>query len=404
MSRLELCFSRFQRDLRGDHELKIPRHRAEIDLRTSRRARTLRRPIPAPSLVVEFLAGEPDQDKLDPIGQHVEASRRPFQLAVQLSGVRRRRRFLPLSSLFEKIEDASTGIRLYGIAPPKLASTPERLREIAAEQIDRLRVLAPDGLVVYDIQDEPGRDGQERPFPFLPTVDPEAYARDALSELAIPKIVYRCVGSHPREAFSSWVDDVRSRAGRHISVFVGAPRGRSQQPALPLAEAYALARAASNLVLGAIAIAERHVAKEDEHHRMIAKQDHGGRFFITQSIYDTGSTKSLLSDYALSLQTSGRSPVPVVLTFSPCGSVRTLEFMKWLGISFPRWLENELRHSADTLERSVDLCERVFIDVQDYAREKRLPIGINVESVSIRKSEIDASVELYRRLSSHLDT
>ena len=135
---------------------------------------------------------------------------------------------------------------------------------------------------------------------------------------------------------------------------------------------------------------------------VLAKQDHGCRFFITQSVYDAGSTKSLLSDYALSLRTSGRSPVPVVLTFSPCGSVRTLEFMKWLGISFPRWLENELRHSADPLERSVDLCERVFTDVQDYAREKGLPIGINVESVSIRRSEIDASVELYRRLSSHL--
>jgi hypothetical protein len=82
--------------------------------------------------------------------------------------------------------------------------------------------------------------------------------------------------------------------------------------------------------------------------------------------------------------------------------VRTLEFMKWLGISFPRWLENELRHSSDTLQRSIDLCESVFIDVQSYAREKQLPIGINVESVSIRKSEIDASVELYRRLSSRL--
>jgi hypothetical protein len=76
--------------------------------------------------------------------------------------------------------------------------------------------------------------------------------------------------------------------------------------------------------------------------------------------------------------------------------------MKWLGISFPRWLENELRHSTDTLERSIDLCERVFLDVDDYAREKRLPIGINVESVSIRKSEVDASVELFQRLSAHL--
>jgi hypothetical protein len=307
-----------------------------------------------------------------------------------------------VNALFDKLDQGLTGIRLYGIAPPKLASDPERLREIAAQQVSRLRMLAPDGLVVYDIQDEPGPSGQARPFPFLPTVDPDVYAYDALAELAIPKIVYRCVGAHPRDVFSSWIDTVRAAAGRRLSVFVGTPRGRSGSPALPLAQAYALARGAPNLVLGGIAIAERHVAKEDEHERMIAKQNSGCRFFITQSVYDAASTKSMLSDYALSLQAGGRSPAPIVLTFSPCGSVRTLEFMKWLGISFPRWLENELRHSADTLQRSIDLCESVFTDVQDYAREKHLPIGINVESVSIRRSEIDASVELYCRLSSRL--
>ena len=263
-------------------------------------------------------------------------------------------------------------------------------------------MLAPEGLVVYDIQDEPGQSGQARPFPFLPIVDPEVYAHEALAELTIPKIVYRCVGAQPREVFSSWIDTIRAGAERRLSVFVGAPRGRSRSPALPLTEAYALARAAPNLVVGGIAIAERHVAKEDEHQRILAKQDAGCRFFITQSVYDAASTKSLLSDYALLSQAGGRSLAPMVLTFSPCGSVRTLEFMKWLGISFPRWLENELRHSADTLERSIDLCESVFTEVQDYAREKHLPIGINVESVSIRKSEIDASVELYRRLSSRL--
>lgn len=307
-----------------------------------------------------------------------------------------------MNPLFEKLDHGLAGIRLYGIAPPKLATDLEGLREIAAQQIARVRTLAPDGLVVYDIQDEPGRDDQTRPFPFLPTVDPELYAYDSLAELAIPKIVYRCVGAHPREVFSRWIDTIRTAGQRRLSVFVGAPRGRSRIPALPLNEAYALARAAPNLLLGGIAIAERHVAKEDEHQRMLAKQDAGCRFFITQSVYDAASTKSLISDYALSLQASGRSPAPLVLTFSPCGSVRTLEFMKWLGISFPRWLENELRHSADTLARSIDLCESVFADVQDYAREKRLPIGINVESVSIRKAEVEASVELYRRLSSRL--
>lgn len=307
-----------------------------------------------------------------------------------------------MNALLRKLEDGLTGIRLYGIAPPKLASDPERVRDIAAQQVARIRGLAPDGLVVYDIQNEPGRSSQMRPFPFLPTVDPEVYAHEALAELTTPKIVYRCVGAHSREAFSGWLDGVRAAAGRRLSVFVGAPSVQSLGSGLPLAEAYALARAAPNLLVGGIAIAERHAAKENEHERMLAKQDRGCRFFITQSVYDSSSTRSLLSDYALSLQARGCSPVPVVLTFSPCGSVRTLEFMKWLGIAFPRWLENELRHSSDTLARSIDLCESVFTDVQDYAREKHLPIGINVESVSIRKSEIDASVELFRRLSSRL--
>jgi hypothetical protein len=306
-----------------------------------------------------------------------------------------------VNDLFEKLDRGLTGIRLYGIAPPKLATDPEQLRDIAAQQVARLRMLAPDGLVVYDIQNEPGRSGQPRPFPFLPTVNPEIYAYTTLAELALPKIVYRCVGAQPRAVFSGWLDATRA-SERRLSVFVGAPRGRSTSEGLPLAEAYTLARDVPNLVLGGIAIAERHAAKEDEHQRMLAKQDAGCRFFITQSVYDAASTRSLLSDYALSLRASGRQPVPLVLTFSPCGSVRTLEFMKWLGISFPRWLENELRHSADPLERSIDLCESVFIDVQSYAREKHLPIGINVESISIRKSEIEASVELYQRLSAHL--
>jgi hypothetical protein len=307
-----------------------------------------------------------------------------------------------LDTLFEKLDRGATGIRLYGIAPPKLAAAPEQLRDIAAQQVTRLRMLAPDALVVYDIQDEPGRGGEARPFPFLPTVDPEGYARDTLSELAIPKIVYRCVGARSHEEFSTWVDGVRAAGDPRLGVFVGAARGRSHGPGLSLDEAYTLARAAPNLVLGGIAIAERHATKGNEHQRMLTKQNRGCRFFITQSVYNADSTKSLLSDYALTLQTDGRTPAAILLTFSPCGSVRTLEFMKWLGISFPRWLENELRHSPDTLARSIDLCENVFADVQDYAREKQLPIGFNVESISIRKSEIDASVELYQRLSARL--
>ena len=75
-----------------------------------------------------------------------------------------------------------------------------------------------------------------------------------------------------------------------------------RQGRLKLDEAYALAeRHAPRLVLGGIAIAERHHRTCDEHQRMIAKMEKGCRFLVTQAVYDVTSTKSLLSDYALAL-------------------------------------------------------------------------------------------------------
>ncbi len=128
----------------------------------------------------------------------------------------------------------------------------------------------------------------------------------------------------------------------------------------------------------------------------------GCRFFVTQAVYDPSSTRSLLSDYALRMARDGTPPVPVILTFAPCGSLATFEFMRWLGISFPRGVENELRHSPDFLARSVRLCEEILSDVLAYAREKGIPLGVNVESVSVRKAEIEAAVELFRRLARRL--
>lgn len=297
----------------------------------------------------------------------------------------------------------SDGPCLYGIAPPKLATDPVRLEEIALQQRQRFEDLKPDGLVIYDIQDEQTRTTDPRPYPFLPTIDPELYAREHLARVAAPKIVYRSVAGHNEPEFVRWLEQATAGPGPCFRVLVGAPSSRTAAAGLKLSEAYELVRRhAPHLVLGAIAIAERHARKLDEHERMLAKMGQGCRFFVTQAVYDATSTKSLISDYALALQGQARAPAPVVLTFSPCGSVKTLDFMKWLGISFPRWLENELRYSPDLLDRSLSLCERVFDDVLSYANDKAIPIGINVESVSIRKAEIDASVELFRRLRARL--
>ena len=48
----------------------------------------------------------------------------------------------------------------------------------------------------------------------------------------------------------------------------------------------------------------------------------------------------------------------------------------------------------------VKLEKRIFQELADFALEKRIPIGCNIESVSIRKAEIEASVELVKEISS----
>ena len=299
--------------------------------------------------------------------------------------------------LAEKLASRSYGISLYGLAPPKKATAPEELERIVAQQVARLQPMGIDGLVVYDLQDEAARIAEDRPFPFLPTLDPAAYAHGHLERLAAPKIVYRCVNRDTPETLVQWLKEQEARAAP-LAVLVGAP-SRRVQASVSLADAYALARQhAPRVLLGGIAIAERHGKSGDEHERILAKTAMGCRFFITQAVYDVTSTKSLLSDYALALREKGAAPVPVILTFSPCGSVKTLSFMKWLGIAFPRWLENELRCAENPLAMSLDLCERIFGEIWDYAREKNIPLGVNVESVSIQKREIEASVELFDRL------
>lgn len=304
------------------------------------------------------------------------------------------------TSLIDRIAQRQPGICLYGFAPPKRTTSAEQLAQIASQQRERLAALDIDGVIVYDIQDEAERTAAPRPFPFLPTISPEQYAHVHLEALPRAKVVYRCVSADTPASFVEWLE--RGRVPGAITVLVGAP-SRNAVVGLNLREAYALVqRHAPDLTLGGIAIAERHAQSQDEHERILAKAAAGCRFFVTQAVYDVTSTLSLLSDYALALRASGEPALPIILTFSPCGSVKTLEFMKWLGIRFPRWLENELRHSEDPLTTSLRACERIFLEVFDYARDKRIPLGVNVESVSIRKVEIDASLELVRRLGAHL--
>jgi hypothetical protein len=291
---------------------------------------------------------------------------------------------------------------LFAITPPRLSTPAERLPEIAHATLDRLSRLDLDGLVLYDIDDETSRNPVERPFPFSPTVDPSAYRVEHLQSWRAPVIIYRAVGKYEREDLCSWIADQDPR--HTLTVLVGAATSGST-PAVPLADAQAM-RADLNpdLLLGGVAIPERHSRRENEHLRLIAKQEAGCRFFVTQVVYDLNAAKNLVSDYRYECESRGLAPVPVVFTFSVCGSMKTLEFLRWLGVDVPRWIENDLRHATNPLAASLEQAATTAVELIDYCRRLGVPFGLNVESVSIRREEIEASVELAAQLVAHLKT
>jgi hypothetical protein len=294
--------------------------------------------------------------------------------------------------LADKIRDKEAGIVLYGMTPPKENTAIDKVKEIASKHLDRIKKLDIDGIVLYDIQDESARNGDARPFPFLPTFEPQQYSSNFLKELDLPKVLFQCVGKHDETSLNNWMN--QNVQNGDLGVFVG-NSSREIVTDISMTKAFQLRNDHNpSMLVGGVSIPERHYTKHDEHIRMHEKIKNGVSFFTTQAVYNVEASKNMLSDYYYYAKANNLEMAPVMMTFSPCGSKKTMEFMKWLGIHFPKWLKNDLSNSDDILGKSVDTCVRTFKELLDFSLEKGIPIGANIESVSIRKDEIDASVQL----------
>lgn len=297
----------------------------------------------------------------------------------------------PGRALDQAFRRADRGVLFYGLTPPRRATSAERAGEIAAATLQRLEPLGLDALIVYDVDDEDGRADTERPFPFVPMMDPSDFADAHLATWTAPLVVYRAVAKYTQDELGRWL--AGAHPDRVATVLVGAGSGREGRTAL--GEAYDLhRRTAPGLGLGGVLIAERHAARYDEHVRMLRKQEAGAAFFVSQICYDLDHTRDVLSDYAHTCRARGVDPRPVVLTLAPCGSAKTLEFLTWLGVDVPRWVRNDILHADDPLEASFEQCLSSARVLSSFCRRLGLPFGLNVESVTNRKVEIEASVVL----------
>jgi hypothetical protein len=300
----------------------------------------------------------------------------------------------------QKIKSAVSGVMLYGITPPKAGTQAEQVAEIARRTIDRLSTLDIDALVVYDVQDESSRTTDERPFPYINALDPLTFASQFLGDLQVPKIIYRPAGKFSADELSDWLETLQSN--NFYPIFVGVPA-----PDFPvktsLPEAYRIWEKHQDVsVIGAVTIPERHHVLNDEDVRMLDKMASGVSYFISQCVFDLDYAKRVVEDLAISCKNKGIAPPTVIFTITACGSAKTLEFMEWLGIHIPVQVKQELKTATDMLEKSVSICLNIASELTEFCVAHAIPFGFNIESVAIRKSEIEASIDMAREIGDRL--
>ncbi|MEZ4903947.1 MAG: methylenetetrahydrofolate reductase [Spirosomataceae bacterium] len=299
-----------------------------------------------------------------------------------------------------KIKASESGLVLYGITPPKTQTEPNRVAEIAEKTLERLHGLDIDALIVYDVQDESARTSEERPFPFLTALDPFEFAYTYLQSLQIPKIIYRPAGKFTQEELRQWLGNLTDNA--FFPVFVGVP-SPDFQPITSLPDAYAIWREfEGQSVIGAVTIPERHAVLNDEDQRILDKMDNGVQFFVSQCVFNVDYAKQMLKDLATTCEAQNHPLPTMIFTITACGSKKTLRFMEWLGIHIPDDVKQNLLTSDNILDTSVDLCLQIAQELIEFCSHQGIAFGFNIESVAIKKDEIEASISMVHQISTML--
>jgi hypothetical protein len=302
-----------------------------------------------------------------------------------------------------RIKGRESGVLLYGITPPKAQSAVEKVKAHADKTLNTVCSLDIDALVVYDVQDESARTSEERPFPFSSSLDPFAYASQYLQPLEVAKIIYRPAGNYTKDELRGWLGDLNAHG--FFPIFVGLPSPDFVvRTSLP--EAYEIWRqnCEHTSVIGAVTIPERHAILKDEDTRILDKVSCGVSFFISQCIFNVDYTKRTLEDLAATCARRGQAVPTIIFTLTICGSAKTLEFMEWLGIHIPDDIKEELKGCSNAVQRSVEIATTIATDLVSFCMERSIPFGFNIESVAIRKEEVDASVGLLNTISQLLRT
>jgi 5,10-methylenetetrahydrofolate reductase len=278
-------------------------------------------------------------------------------------------------TLQEKILNPSIPVTLFEVVPAA-ADQPQAIDESLAE----LRRLKPfvDGVNLPEIHDEDR--GAERTSKFVPRVEPRVFGSRIQRELGAEVVLNRVVVHDPKPEI--WFRETSLEQGlRHIVLVGGEAAGR-RYPGPSVLEAAALVRREGlPIVLGGITIPSR----KNESDRIRLKTRAGIDFFTSQVLFDS-------NDVVWLVQRLNGLTARVFLSFAPVSHRRDLQFLRWLGADIPQSLDRFLLGSEEgvtapaptCLERSIDLAQRILMDVFDNLPPDPPPLGLNIEHINRR--------------------
>ncbi|HLI30301.1 MAG TPA: hypothetical protein VKV79_04280 [Terriglobia bacterium] len=289
----------------------------------------------------------------------------------------------------QKLLDPSQPVTLFEMVPPP-ADKPGALDGAIAEAA-KVCGLA-DAINLPEIHDE--KRGEQRTAQFVRRVEPRTLGVRIRGELGIDVILNRCVVYDLDPV--RWFRQVSQEDDIHHAVLVGGESSQIKYPGSNVLEVSAqVTEAGLNMTLGGISIPSR----THEAERVRRKAAAGLSFFTTQVLFDS-------NDIVWLIQRLNGLEARIFLSFAPVSHPRDLEFLRWLGADIPADLDQYLLQGPPSvspsaagqsyLERSLDLCQRILMDVFDNLPPDPPPIGLNIEHIN--KRNFSHAIQMLKKL------
>ena len=288
-------------------------------------------------------------------------------------------------ALKDKLHNPDEPVTFFEIVPPE-AGKPDVIESTVREALGVRHLV--DAINLPEILDE--QRGSERTYRFVQRLEPRLLGDRMRCEGEVETVVNRVV-VHDADPVR-WFAESGEKYGVKHAILVGGESARKQYPGPGPAEVATRLRAAGfPLTLGGISIPSR----ANEADRLRRKIAAGMSFFTTQVLFDS-------NDIVWLIQKLNGLEARLFLSFAPVSHPGDLRFLRWLGVDLPPNLDRFLMgeggsSSKETcFERSLDIAQRVLLDVFENLPPDPPLIGLNVEHINRRN--VSLAVRMLERL------